>query len=151
MSQPLDSELPSSFIAKVEWRQDIQASTKASLLRLLSREKNFEVGQDFKHNDHRQNVCSLIAEGFAARYKLMSNGRRQITALHLPGDFVDLHTFLVKSSEHDVMALSPCRVLLTEHDQLQQLTSDQPEATRRFSANGWWRWGDARRSATCRT
>ncbi|MGN6551093.1 MAG: Crp/Fnr family transcriptional regulator [Pararhizobium sp.] len=122
--------MPSSFIAKLEWRQDIPAPTRESLLGLLSREKNFDVGQDFKQNDHRQNFCSLIAEGFAARYKLMSNGRRQITALHLPGDFVDLHTFLVKGSDHDVMALSPCRVLMTEHEQLQQLTMHAPEATR---------------------
>ena len=32
--------------------------------------------------------CSLILEGFAARYRILSNGRRQISALYLPGDFV---------------------------------------------------------------
>lgn len=94
------------------------------------REKNFEMGQDFKQTEWRAAFCSLMVEGFSARYKLMSNGRRQITALHLPGDFVDLQDFLLGGSDHDVMALSSCRVALVEQEGLRALTNESPDATR---------------------
>lgn len=128
--RPLEIELPSLLIAKLEWRQDISASSKEALLALTMREKNFEMGQDFRQTDWRTAFCSLMVEGFSARYKLMSNGRRQITALHLPGDFVDLQDFLLSGSDYDIMALSPCRVALADHESLKALTNESPEATR---------------------
>ena len=38
----------------------------------------------------------LVVEGFACRYKLLPGGTRQIVALHVPGDFCDLHSFSLK-------------------------------------------------------
>ncbi|MGI4878645.1 MAG: hypothetical protein ACRYG4_14285 [Janthinobacterium lividum] len=42
------------------------------------------------------NECILLLDGIMCRYKDLANGERQISALHVPGDFVDLHSFPLK-------------------------------------------------------
>jgi len=71
--------------------------------------------------------CSLILEGFAARYRILSNGRRQISALYLPGDFVDLHDFLLARTTQGVVSLSPCRLATIDHETLRTTAAREPQ------------------------
>ncbi len=79
----------------------------------------------------------LLLDGLMCRYKDLKNGRRQISALHVPGDFLDLHGFTLKHLDHDVMALAKSRIVLVPHERLTQLTIDFPHLTRLlwFSTN----------------
>jgi CRP-like cAMP-binding protein len=72
----------------------------------------------------------LLLEGYMCRYKDLRNGRRQITALHVPGDFLDLHGFTLQKLDHDVMSLSPCRIVSTPHRELVHITERYPHLTR---------------------
>lgn len=125
----MEVDLPGSLIAKLEWRQEIPSSIKDQLLGLLAHERGVEEGQDFSQTVPQSSFCSVLADGFAARYKLMPNGRRQITALYVPGDFVDLAGFLLKSPDYDVMALTRCRVALADHEHLRMAISESPIIT----------------------
>lgn len=51
--------------------------------------------------------CAFILEGYAYRQKLTRNGERQIIAIHLPGDFLDLQNLFLTESDHNVQALTP--------------------------------------------
>ena len=73
---------------------------------------------------------TLLVDGWAARYKTLENGARQISAVHIPGDFVDLHSFLLKPMDHGVLALSACRVAMIPHERLREITETQPHLTR---------------------
>src|SRR5687768_7030139 len=42
----------------------------------------------------------LVIEGFAFRFKSLVRGTRQIMAFHIPGDFCDLHGFVLKRMDH---------------------------------------------------
>ena len=53
----------------------------------------------------------LVLEGFACRYKFTAEGNRQIMAYLLPGDFCDLHVFVLKQMDHSIATISPCRVV----------------------------------------
>jgi CRP-like cAMP-binding protein len=79
----------------------------------------------------------LLLDGLMCRYKDLREGDRQITALHVPGDFLDLHGFTLKSLDHDVMALSDCQIGYARHDRLTELTELYPHLTRLlwFSTN----------------
>lgn len=79
----------------------------------------------------------LLLEGLMCRYKDLREGQRQITALHIPGDFLDLHGFTLKKLDHDVMSLSPARVAYSSHERLTELTEKFPHLTRLlwFSTN----------------
>lgn len=79
----------------------------------------------------------LLLDGLVCRYKDLRNGRRQISALHIPGDFLDLHGFTLKKLDHDVMTLAPSRVAYAQHERLKWLTDEYPHLTRLlwFSTN----------------
>lgn len=79
----------------------------------------------------------LLLEGLMCRYKDLRNGRRQITALHVPGDFLDLHGFTLKHLDHDVMSLSASTVAYASHEKLTRVTEEFPHLTRLlwFSTN----------------
>lgn len=115
---------------KLNLREPVSPDDQAGLLRILGREKTFSAQQDIIAAGAHNSYSSLIVEGIAARYRLLSNGRRQITALHVPGDFLDLRSFLLKDTEHGVVALTPSRVILADHDALRQLVDTKPSITR---------------------
>lgn len=48
----------------------------------------------------------IIVEGFACRYKLLPDGRKQIVAFMLPGDLCDTRTFSLPVMDHSIGAMS---------------------------------------------
>ncbi|WP_243455851.1 Crp/Fnr family transcriptional regulator [Sphingosinicella sp. BN140058] len=72
----------------------------------------------------------LLLDGFACRYKDLADGERQIQELHIAGDYVDLHGFLLKTLDHNVGALSDVRIALVPHDALRAITEQQPHLAR---------------------
>ncbi len=66
--------------------------------------------------------CTLLLNGFVERFKDTPEGRRQILAIHVPGDFVDLHSYPLKRLEHSVAALTPVTVVTFPHDEVRALT-----------------------------
>ncbi len=75
-------------------------------------------------------ASTLLLEGFICRYMDDHAGARQLVAIHVPGDFVDLHGFPLKWLEHDVAALGPVRVANWSHDTLVRVTEAHPHLTR---------------------
>jgi CRP-like cAMP-binding protein len=73
---------------------------------------------------------TLLIDGLVGRFKLLSEGQRQITELHVPGDFTDLHGYLLKRLEHHVGALTPVRVAYLPHASLTRITEQEPHLAR---------------------
>lgn len=73
----------------------------------------------------RENVpltqCTLLLDGFIERFKDLSDGRRQILAIHISGDFVDLHSYPLKRLEHSVAALTDVTVAIFPHAEIRGL------------------------------
>lgn len=78
----------------------------------------------------RLSSSTLLLEGLMCRYKDLPGGERQITELHVAGDFLDLHSFSLKQLDHNVMTLTPCRVVLVPHVKLREITEQQPHLAR---------------------
>lgn len=76
------------------------------------------------------NASNILLEGLACRAKDLADGRRQIMEVHVPGDFVDLHSFLLKKLEHNVEALTPVKIALVPHDRLKIITERWPHLSR---------------------
>ena len=73
---------------------------------------------------------TLLVEGIICRYRDLANGARQIQELHVAGDFVDLHAFLLKRLDHNVAAVSDCRIALIPHAALKQITEQHAHLAR---------------------
>jgi CRP-like cAMP-binding protein len=104
-------------------------------------------------------TSTLLLEGMMCRYKDLRNGERQITEVHVAGDFVDLHSFSLKRLDHYIMALTPCRIALVPHERLTRITEELPHLGRMywFSTNldaaihREWEVSLGRRSALSKT
>ncbi|MCB5174835.1 Crp/Fnr family transcriptional regulator [Microvirga lenta] len=122
--------LSHTLILKLERRDRLSPEEKQVLESAISRVSDIEVDEEFIREGDRPTDSKLLLEGFAARYKDLANGKRQITALHVPGDFVDLHSFLLKTMDHGIVALTPCRIASVPHTALRTITERHPHLTR---------------------
>lgn len=91
-----------------------------------------KAGQDIVRIGDRPAHCCLILEGFSCVYKLTSDGKRQIMALHVPGDIPDLQSLHLKVLDHSIAPVSPCMVGFIQHDDLRQLCERYPRLTAAF-------------------
>jgi CRP-like cAMP-binding protein len=73
---------------------------------------------------------NLLLSGFVCRYKDLADGQRQILEIHVPGDFLDMHSFLLKKLEHNVATLTQCRIAYFPHDRLKAISEAHPHLAR---------------------
>ena len=77
-----------------------------------------------------QTVSRVLIDGWAARAKSVVSGKRQLTSLHLPGDFLDLGSLMLRRLDYSVVALTPCRVAVLPHDALRAIVERSPRLGR---------------------
>jgi CRP-like cAMP-binding protein len=75
-----------------------------------------------------------ILEGFACRYKLLPDGRRQLLSFMIPGDMCDPRIFLTDRWDHSIGSLSRIRFAVWPRKSVLGLTSVYPRIIRAF----WW-------------
>ena len=73
---------------------------------------------------------TLLVQGFVCRYKDLADGQRQIMEVHVPGDFIDLHGFLLNRLEHNLASLTPVRLATVPHDRLRCISERHPHLAR---------------------
>ncbi|NUQ18628.1 MAG: Crp/Fnr family transcriptional regulator [Sphingomonas sp.] len=64
----------------------------------------------------------ILLDGWLARSKDLPGGERQVTELHIAGDFPDLHGFTLKRLDDDITALSDCRLAVVPHERILEVT-----------------------------
>ena len=69
---------------------------------------------------------TLLVDGLMGRYLDDRQGTRQLIALHVPGDFVDLHAFPLSYLDHDVGTLTPATIALFPHRHLREAVERVP-------------------------
>jgi CRP-like cAMP-binding protein len=78
-----------------------------------------------REGDRADRACLLLS-GFAHRNKIVGNGARQILALHMAGDLVDLQNSLLKIADHNVQALTRCEVAYIPREAILRIASEHP-------------------------
>lgn len=127
MQRPLDP-----LVAAFSRRDRLTEEEKAILEGLPKRLKDYKAGADIIAEGSRPQESCLVLEGFTARAQHLSSGKTQLTAVHISGDFVDLHGFLLKQMDHGIVALSPCKVAFIPHASLRTITETNPHLARMF-------------------
>jgi CRP-like cAMP-binding protein len=75
---------------------------------------------------------TLLVDGFLSRYIDDRNGLRQLVAIHVPGDFVDLHAYPLQTLDHDVATMTAATVAIVRHEQLDAIIEEQPQLGRKL-------------------
>ncbi|ANI79553.1 Crp/Fnr family transcriptional regulator [Sphingobium sp. EP60837] len=70
---------------------------------------HFRPHQFLAREDEQPDAIYRIDEGWACRYRLLPDGRRQITGLFLPGDICEPHWALGKRPSQPIVALTNVR------------------------------------------
>lgn len=76
----------------------------------------------------------LITDGWACRYKLLQDGRRQIMAFFIPGDIADLHVYILQEMDHSIGAITPLSVATVSARDLEEVGDAHPRVLRAL----WW-------------
>ena len=127
------SEKPALFdrlFLKLRARDEVTPEEEEALRGCIAEVKEVPAHRVIVRANEELSCSVLLVDGFLARYKDLRDGQRQITELHVPGDFADLHGFTLKRLDHNITTLTACRIALASHDKLKALTADYPHLTR---------------------
>lgn len=120
--------------AKLSMFADISRDDKAALNWLCDDVRVFQPKCDLiRESDRPENVFLLI-DGWAIRYKVLPNGRRQIMAYLIPGDLCDVHVFILKEMDHCIGLLNEARIAVIPKEKMLSLLDERPRLARAL----WW-------------
>ncbi|RYB01345.1 Crp/Fnr family transcriptional regulator [Lichenibacterium ramalinae] len=118
---------------KLEKFAPLSAEDRSLLDDIIRPTRTVPADTDLIREGQSSNEVRLILKGFACRYKMLPNGRRQIVAYLIPGDFCDLNAFILEAFDHSIGTLSECTVVDIPRQRIMELT-DRPGIARAF----WW-------------
>lgn len=113
------------FSAKEEARLELALAE-----RVIEKEARSEIVAEGTQPEH----IFVVKEGWACQYRTLHDGRRQVTAILLPGDLCCSHMFVLKEADVSVSTLTPLVVSALSRQALSTLVSEIPD----FSDALWW-------------
>jgi CRP-like cAMP-binding protein len=91
-------------------------------------------GQDIISEGEEPRTVNLLVEGWACRYKMMEDGRRQILAFFVPGDLADLHVYILNAIDHSISAITPVKYARLAPKEFEDISDAHPKLLRAL----WW-------------
>jgi CRP-like cAMP-binding protein len=113
---------------------ELSAEEKSAVDECCGDVRYFAAGEDVISQGDRTGGVKLLLEGFACRYKVLEDGRRQVVAYFVPGDLCDLRVFILKRMDHSIGAVCASKVATISPDNVLRLTHNYPSLTRAL----WW-------------
>ncbi|SNB62141.1 cAMP-binding domain of CRP or a regulatory subunit of cAMP-dependent protein kinases [Arboricoccus pini] len=89
-------------------------------------ELQITAGTDILLAEHNSAHLFTLLRGWAYRYSLLPDGRRQILNFLLPGDFIGLQAGLFDAMQHSVAALTDVTLCVFQRSELWSLYREQP-------------------------
>ena len=126
--------MPNALIRKLRHAGCLAHEDEAVLLRACANARDVAARQDLTCEGDRPENVHLVLQGIACRYKVLPKGRRQITALLVPGDFCDLHVAILERMDHSIATVTPCTVARLPRATIEELTAGYPRIARAL----WW-------------
>ncbi|RYC33912.1 Crp/Fnr family transcriptional regulator [Lichenibacterium minor] len=117
------------LVRKVASVAHLSAEERAALERLPMSIRSIPARQDIVRVGDRPSQCCLVLAGFAFRYKLIGEGRRQILNFHVPGDIPDLQSLHLPVIDHNLAALTPLTAGFIRHDAVHEVSARFPRIT----------------------
>lgn len=118
------------FIQKLNNLANLNSADTAALASLTSNPRGYMSKQDMIREGDQPGPVFVILEGWAGRYKILPSGTRQIMAFLMPGDACDLHVGMLSEMDHNLQAVTPCKVALIPGDRMEMLMEDHPAIAR---------------------
>lgn len=119
-----------SFLRDVIAHERLGEADRDAILSLPFRQRKLDAGSYLVREGSLPVNCSVLVDGYAYRQKMTGDGARQIMAVCIPGDAVDLQNIFLDVSDHSVQMLTRGTVADIPREQLQQLVLTRPKIGR---------------------
>ena len=106
--------------------REFTAEELAFVKELKVDELRVDPGTSFLREGARSDQLYTVLHGWAFRYKMLDDGRRQILNYALPADMVGLQGALMREMEHSVEALTPLTLCVFPRQKMWDLYSRAP-------------------------
>lgn len=127
--------MTAALLQRIEKFTRLSAEDKATLSRAGSRQlRHFAMHEDIVREGEAPKALTIVHAGWACRYKMLEDGRRQIIALCLPGDICDLNVFLLREMDHSIAAITSVTVGDINRRGMEQLMA----SSNRIAQALWW-------------
>jgi CRP-like cAMP-binding protein len=114
------------IVRRLETRAPLSAEDRAAVYALPFTERSLDAQSYIVREGEAPTHCVLLLGGFAYRHKVTGEGERQIIAIHLPGEFLDLQNSFLGIADHNVQALTRCDIATVPVAALQELAETRP-------------------------
>ena len=106
----------------------------SQLVEIFGKPAWYDRGRDIVPPQHMHDAVYILIEGWACRYRLMPNGRRQIVRLCLPGEILTLDALVNAPLEDGFATLSEATVMKAKVADIHGLMHRDPDLQDRFVA-----------------
>jgi CRP-like cAMP-binding protein len=114
------------MLRKLEYRGTFDAADRAALLALPHIVKSLENGHYIvRERDLASHSC-LMLSGFSVRHKIVVGGLRQIVAIQMKGEMVDLQNSLLGKADHSVQMLTRGQIAMIPREAILRIAFERP-------------------------
>jgi CRP-like cAMP-binding protein len=126
MPSASDHHAMNMLIRKLESIATLSPEERRAIESLPVRTRVLAPRQDIVREGDKPSQCCLLLDGWACRYKIIGEGRRQIFSFHIPGDVPDLQSLHIHTMDHSLCTLTEASVAFIPHESLLDLTTRFP-------------------------
>ncbi len=98
------------FVKRLRTFIDLSEADLGDLWRIMEAEQVIARRRDLVIDGYEYRRFCFVESGFAARYKLLRNGKRQIVNLVLPGDVIGLPGSFLEKARYSVVAVTDLKL-----------------------------------------
>jgi CRP-like cAMP-binding protein len=122
----------SRFVDRLSSRSILTDEERQAVLTLPSEAAQVPVHRDIVRLGEVVDHSCFVVEGMVGRFGQNTEGERQITALHIPGDMPDLHSVVSPRAASALQALSTTTFLRVPHRALRSVAARYPAIAEAF-------------------
>ena len=116
----------SPLVTKLELWAELDPAERGAVLGLPHRIEQLAPGRYIAREGEQPRTSCLLTNGFAIRHKILGDGSRSISAIHMRGDVVDLQNSLLGKADHNVQTVTAAEVAFIPREAIQKLAADLP-------------------------
>jgi CRP-like cAMP-binding protein len=109
------------LIAKLETLAELPEPDRLDLEAICTEARPLSARRHVIREGERPSDVHLVVDGWAARYKMLDDGSRQITAFLIPGDFCDIHVGVLGEMDHNIVTLTKARIAFVPRRRMEEL------------------------------
>ncbi len=114
------------FLNRILRRSKLSAEEQSAILGLRSHASQVSAHRDLVSPGETVHHACLVVDGMMGRFDQMKDGRRQITAFHIPGDMCDLQSVVSPVAGWGLEALTTTTVVHVPHNDLLEVATAYP-------------------------